>query len=58
MADLVLSNARVLDGRGGISERATVRLSGGRVADVLPGRGELLRTPCRQSRAAARQKGP
>ena len=37
MADLVLSNARVLDGRGGISERATVRVSGGRVAEVLPG---------------------
>ena len=37
MGDLVLSNARVLDGRGGIAERATVRLSGGRVAEVLPG---------------------
>ena len=37
MGDLVLSNARVLDGRGGIVERATVRLSGGRVAEVLPG---------------------
>src|SRR4028119_768816 len=36
MGDLVLSNARVLDGRGGIAERATVRLSGGRVAEVLP----------------------
>src|SRR5918993_2294697 len=37
MGELVLSNARVLDGRGGIAERATVRLSGGRVAEVLPG---------------------
>ena len=37
MGDLVLSNARVLDGRGGIAERATVRLSGGRVAEVVPG---------------------
>ncbi|HEV2743695.1 MAG TPA: hypothetical protein VGV91_11100, partial [Rubrobacter sp.] len=37
MGDLVLSNARVLDGRGGIAERATVRLSDGRVAEVLPG---------------------
>jgi N-acyl-D-aspartate/D-glutamate deacylase len=37
MGELVLSNARVLDGRGGITERATVRLSGGRVAGVLPG---------------------
>jgi N-acyl-D-aspartate/D-glutamate deacylase len=37
MGDLVLSNARVLDGRGGIAERATVRVSGGRVAEVLPG---------------------
>ncbi len=33
----MLSNARVLDGRGGIAQRATVRLSGGRVAEVLPG---------------------
>ena len=37
MGDLVLSNARVLDGRGGIAERATVRVSDGRVAEVLPG---------------------
>ncbi len=38
MGDLVLSNARLLDGRGGIAERATVRLSGGRVAEVdIPG---------------------
>jgi imidazolonepropionase-like amidohydrolase len=37
MGDLALSNARVLDGRGGTLERATVRLSGGRVAQVLPG---------------------
>jgi cytosine/adenosine deaminase-related metal-dependent hydrolase len=37
MGDLVLSNARVLDGRGGIAQRATVRLSGSRVAEVLPG---------------------
>jgi imidazolonepropionase-like amidohydrolase len=37
MGDLVLSNARVLDGRGGIAERATVRLSGGRVAEVARG---------------------
>lgn len=36
MADAVLSNARLLDGRGGLSERATVRLSGGRVAEVAP----------------------
>ena len=37
MGELVLSNARVLDGRGGIAERATVRVAGGRVAEVLPG---------------------
>jgi imidazolonepropionase-like amidohydrolase len=37
MGDLALSNARVLDGRGGIAERATVRLSGGRVAQILAG---------------------
>ena len=37
MGDLLLSNARLLDGRGGILERATVRLSAGRVAEVLPG---------------------
>ena len=36
MGDLVLSNARVLDGRGGIAERAAVRVSDGRVAEVLP----------------------
>src|SRR5829696_10135488 len=36
MGDLVLSNARVLDGRGGIAERATVSVAGGRVAEVLP----------------------
>jgi imidazolonepropionase-like amidohydrolase len=37
MGDLVLSNARLLDGRGGTLERATVRVSAGRVAEVLPG---------------------
>jgi imidazolonepropionase-like amidohydrolase len=37
VGDLVLSNARVLDGRGGIAERATVRLSGGRVTEVARG---------------------
>ena len=37
MGDLVLSNARLLDGRGGTLERATVRLSAGRVAEVLTG---------------------
>ncbi len=37
MGDLLLSNARVLDGRGGIAERATVRLFGGRVAEVARG---------------------
>ncbi|CAA9443442.1 MAG: hypothetical protein AVDCRST_MAG01-01-3850, partial [uncultured Rubrobacteraceae bacterium] len=37
MGDLVLSNARVLDGRGGVAERATVRLSGSRVAEVARG---------------------
>jgi imidazolonepropionase-like amidohydrolase len=37
MGDLVLSNARLLDGRGGTLERATVRLSAGRVAEILPG---------------------
>ena len=37
MGDLVLSNARLLDGRGGTLERATVRLSAGRVAELLPG---------------------
>jgi imidazolonepropionase-like amidohydrolase len=37
MDELVLSNARVLDGRGGFAERATVRVSGGRVAEVLTG---------------------
>ena len=33
MGDLVLSNARLLDGRGGTLERATVRVSAGRVAE-------------------------
>ena len=37
MSELVLSNARVLDGRGGFAERATVRVARGRVAEVLPG---------------------
>src|SRR5215213_815128 len=37
MGDLVLSNARLLDGRGGTLERATVHVSAGRVAEVLPG---------------------
>lgn len=38
MADeLVFTNARLLDGKGGERERATVRLSGGRVAEVGPG---------------------
>jgi imidazolonepropionase-like amidohydrolase len=37
MGDLMLSNARLLDGRGGTLERATVRVSAGRVAEVLPG---------------------
>ena len=37
MGELVLSNARVLDGRGGFAERATVRVARGRVAEVLPG---------------------
>ena len=37
MGDLVLSNARVLDGRGGIAERAMVRVTRGRVAEVARG---------------------
>jgi imidazolonepropionase-like amidohydrolase len=37
LGDLVLSNARLLDGRGGIVERATVRVAGGRVAEVTEG---------------------
>lgn len=34
MGDLVLSNARVVDGLGGVTERATLRLAEGRVAEV------------------------
>ena len=37
ISDLVLSNARLLDGRGGVLDRSTVRLSGGRVVEVGPG---------------------
>ena len=37
MEGLVLSNARLIDGRGGVHERVTVRLSGGRISGVGPG---------------------
>ena len=37
MDDLLLANARVLDGLGGELQRATVRLAGGRVAEIEPG---------------------
>jgi len=36
MDELLLTNARVLDGLGGAIDRATVRLAGGRVAEVSP----------------------
>ena len=35
--DLVLTNARVIDGRGGVAERATVTIAEGRVAELGPG---------------------
>jgi imidazolonepropionase-like amidohydrolase len=35
--ELILANGRVLDGRGGVAERATVRVADGRIADVGPG---------------------
>jgi len=35
--DLVLTNARVIDGRGGVFERATVTIAEGRVAELGPG---------------------
>ena len=34
MGDLVLANARLVDGLGGVMERATVRVADGRIADV------------------------
>ncbi len=37
MNELVLSNARLVDGMGGAMERATVRVAGGRIAEVGPG---------------------
>ena len=37
VGDLVLSNARLLDGRGAKVDRATVRVARGHVADVGPG---------------------
>lgn len=37
MGDLVLANARLVDGEGGTVPRATVRISGGRVVEVGPG---------------------
>ncbi|MGH3088597.1 MAG: amidohydrolase family protein [Rubrobacteraceae bacterium] len=37
MGGLVLANARLIDGMGGIMERATVRVDGGRIAEVGPG---------------------
>src|SRR5215212_4688006 len=36
MDELLLTNARVLDGLGGAIDRATVRLAGGRLAEVSP----------------------
>jgi imidazolonepropionase-like amidohydrolase len=35
-AEVILLNARVLDGRGGVVERATVRIAGGLIAGVGP----------------------
>jgi len=37
MGELLLTNARVLDGLGGESQNATVRLDDGRVAEISPG---------------------
>lgn len=37
MDELILANARLVDGMGGVTERATVRVTGGRVAEVGPG---------------------
>lgn len=34
VGDMVLANARLLDGMGGIMERATVRVATGRVAEI------------------------
>ena len=39
MSDLVLTNARVVDGLGGITERATLRLAEGPVGEVGRGPG-------------------
>ena len=39
MAELLLTNARVLDGLGGAIEHATVRLSGERVVEISPSAG-------------------
>jgi imidazolonepropionase-like amidohydrolase len=35
--ELILLNARVLDGRGAVVERATIRVEGGRVVELGPG---------------------
>ncbi len=37
MKELVLANARIIDGRGGVAERATVRVARGRITEVGPG---------------------
>ena len=37
MDDLILANARVIDGLGGVMERATVRVAGNRIAEVEAG---------------------
>ena len=39
MAKLLLTNARVLDGLGGVIERANVRVDGERVIEVSPDAG-------------------
>jgi N-acyl-D-amino-acid deacylase len=44
--DLVIVNARILDGKGGAIERGSVVVRGGRIASVSPGRaGSLAGAP-------------
>jgi imidazolonepropionase-like amidohydrolase len=41
--DLVVVNARILDGKGGVIERGSVVVRGGRIASVAPGRAASVR---------------
>ena len=51
--DLVISNARILDGTGAVVERGTVVVREGRIAAVGANAGTRLRTPCASMPAAA-----